>query len=177
MVSGQECEIIVRHSDELPQLKSNRSATIIRLPDDPGQAEKIISNVPLADSKPQELLGKAKPLLPGRYAIELTIPDWQSELQSADGPLRATFVVASPDQIELVNTTPDQEWLDTITKTTKGKLHTIDTLDELVESLKKREATRTINIISRLRESWWLYGLIVGLLTIDWTIRKWHGMK
>lgn len=172
--SGQETRVVVRWSEDA---RSPGVAKAIRVTS-ADAPERIVAMSPLTgtDERPRELTGTIPSLPPGRYAIELVVPEWASELHESHGPLRAALTVSAPESIEWTDPTPDWNWLDRTAQSTGGEVHTLDTLDRLVDSLAARSATREITIERRLRHSWWLFGTILGLLTAEWVVRKyWCG--
>jgi hypothetical protein len=168
--SGQESRVVVRWSDEAGSPGATKAVRVTSA-DAP---ERIVSMSPLtgSDERPRELTATIPSLPPGRYAIELVVPEWANALRENDGPLQAALTVTTPESIEWTDPTPDWNWLDRTAQTTGGEVHTLDTLDRLVDSLAARSATREITIERRLRHSWWLFGTIIGLLTVDWIVRK-----
>lgn len=183
---GKPVEIAVRASEgiSLPVSGSTRAARILRLPDQPEGAEHLVTVVPLTEpeNRPRELTANVDALRPGRYAIELDVPDWSSELAGppgADGrpaPLRAPFEVTPPDDTELVDLMPDLANLERLARETGGQVHTWETIDELLDTLTSRTATREAAIERPLRRSWWLFGILIALLTSLWVVRKWSGL-
>ncbi|HEY2784100.1 MAG TPA: hypothetical protein VGJ05_03920, partial [Fimbriiglobus sp.] len=111
--SGQDVEVVVRAAESLKKLGPGamKGAKIIRLPDKPDGAEAPAGLIPLAnpEGRPRDLAGSAKDLVPGKYAIELVIPDWADKLQGPPGPdgrfapLRSRFEVLPPDNEELID--------------------------------------------------------------------------
>jgi hypothetical protein len=181
---GQDVEIAVRTSETVKPPKGMKTATVIRLPDKPGEKESIATVSPLTvpEGKPRELMTKLRGLAPGRYAVELSVPEWDAELRGSPGadgkvpPLRAPLEIVPPDYAELVDLTPNMDWLQKAARETGGKVHTVDTLDELVESLSAKLATRDAVDERPWRRSWWLFGLVVGLLAVEWIVRKATGL-
>ena len=78
-------------------------ARLVRLPEDPGGKEKAEALVPLArrPAQPRVLEGKGPDLPPGRYAVELVMPELADKLADPAGkggkPLRATFSLLAPE--------------------------------------------------------------------------------
>ncbi|MFO0937971.1 MAG: hypothetical protein U0798_15825 [Gemmataceae bacterium] len=181
---GRDIEIAVRTADEVKPPKGLKSAVIVRLPERDGEAERIISSVSLStpEGRPRDLAARVNGLSPGRYAVELNVPEWAGDLRGSPGPngqtlpLRAPLEIVPPDYSELIDLTPDRDWLQKAATTTGGKVHTVDTLDELMDSLTAKAATRE-NVVERpWRRSWLLFAIVIGLLGTEWAIRKWSGL-
>jgi hypothetical protein len=161
-----------------------KRAQVIRLPDEPNARETLISLVPLThpEGRPQDLIGTLPELAPGRYAVELVIPEWANELHGPPGPdgrntrLRSKFEVVPPDNKELVDVAANLPLLEELAQVSSGKVYTIDAANELLETLSTRSVMRENIMEKSLRMSWWTFALIIGLLTCEWGLRKWAGL-
>src|SRR5262249_5452871 len=102
--AGQEIELIVRLSDLARSLGPDAlaGARLYRLQD--GKPEENAGLIPLSrrEHRPRELEAKLRDLAPGKYALELAIPDLTDQLNAGTGPdgkpakLRSTFTVSAP---------------------------------------------------------------------------------
>jgi hypothetical protein len=183
---GQDAEVVVRTSEAVKKLTPTalKGAKVIRLPAEAGGKETPVTLAPLGhpDGRPRDLAGKVRDLTPGRYAVELEVPEWADQLQGPPGPdgragrLRCTFEVAPPDNEELVDLAANLPLLDELAQASGGKVYTLENARELIDALAARSATREHFTEFPLRRSWGLYGLLVALLTLEWGVRKWAGL-
>jgi hypothetical protein len=184
--AGQDAEFVVRATDAVRPLSPQalKGAKVIRLPDGPEGKESPAGLVPLtpAEGRPRELVGTLRDLTPGRYAVELEVPEWADQLRGPPGPdgraapLRARFEVLPPDGEELADLSANRELLEQIATASGGKVYTPETLGELVEALTAKAATREETVRLPARRSWWVLGLVAVLLTAEWVLRKWSGL-
>jgi hypothetical protein len=127
-------------------------------------------------------MGTLRDLTPGRYAVELEVPEWADQLSGPPGPdgravpLRARFEVLPPDGEELSDLSANRALLEQIATASGGKVYTPETLGELTEALSTRAATREVMVRLPARLSWWVLGLVAALLTVEWVLRKWSGL-
>ncbi len=183
---GQEIEVIVRATDAVKKLgpDSLKGARYVKLPEKPGEAERMIRLVPFSqpEGRPRDLTGAVKDLVPGKYAIELDIPEWADQLQGPvgtdgrAGKLRSLFEVLPADGEELLELSADYPLLEELATVTGGKVYTPETLDELVERLQTQTATVEHRTVRPVRQSWWTLVVILLLLSAEWGLRKWNGL-
>ncbi len=184
--AGQDVEMIVRSTDAVRKLGATalKGARILKLPSKPGDAEKTSALTPLThpDARPRDLTGKIRGLTPGKYAIELEIPEWADQLQGPPGPdgratkLRSTFEMLPPDNEELVELSANLPLLEELAATTKGQVFTPDQAAELLEKLIAQTATVEHRVDRPFRKSWLTLIVILGLLSAEWGLRKWSGL-
>ena len=185
LTAGREVDIAVRSADSVTMPTGLKAATMFKLSEKPGEKDTVVATLPLTapEGRPREWHAKARGLPPGRYAVELAVPEWAGELVGPPGPdgkptpLRAPLDVTPPDQSELVDLTPDLEGLRKITTVTGGKIYDVDSLDDLLTSLTSKQATHETVIERPWRRSWGLLGLVVALLGTEWAVRKWVGLR
>jgi hypothetical protein len=184
--AGQDVEMIVRSNDMVRKLGPTalKGARVVKLPTKEGEQEKTSALTPLThpDGRPRDLTGKMRGLTPGKYAIELEIPEWADQLQGPPGPdgratkLRATFDVLPPDNEELVELSANLPLLEELAATTKGQVFTPDQVAELLEKLATQSATVDHRVDRPFRKSWWTLIVILALLSAEWGLRKWSGL-
>ena len=184
--SGQDVEVVVRAAESLKKLGPGalKGARIVRLPEKAGGAEVPAGLIPLAnpEGRPRDLAGSVKDLVPGKYAIELEIPDWADKLQGPPGPdgrfapLRSRFEVLPPDNEELIDLGANLQLMEEMAEATGGKVYSVDEVDALVEALSQQTAVRESHVDRPLRMSWWILGAFLVLLTLEWGLRKWAGL-
>lgn len=183
---GQDVEVVVRTSDAIKKLGPNamKGARVVRLPEVVGGKETPAGLIPLThpEGRPRDLSGKAHDLTPGKYVVELEIPEWADQLQGPPGPdgratkLRCPFEVAPPDNEELVDLAANLSLLEELAQAGGGKVYTIENAKELVDALAAQSATREYFIERPLRQSWWVLGIFLAFLTLEWILRKWSGL-
>jgi len=184
--AGQDVEMIVRSTDGVRKLGPTalKGARVVKLPMRPDDKEKTSALTPLTtpEGRPRDLTGKIRGLTPGKYAIELEIPEWADQLQGPPGPdgratkLRATFEMLPPDHEELVELSANLPLLEELAATTRGQVFTPDQAAELVEKLIAQTATVEHRVDRPFRKSWLTLLLILGLLSAEWGLRKWAGL-
>ncbi len=115
--------------------------------------------------------GRFTPVRTGSYRIGLTLQ------AGADGePITTThdIQVVRPN-IEIVNPGMDRGALEELAlRSTGGGYYNIDQLDEIIDVIPDRHESTTIK--SRpipLWDRWWTLAVVVGLLSIEWAVRKW----
>jgi hypothetical protein len=183
---GQKIQVVVRSTETIQRLSSDtlKRAQVIRLPDELNAHETPISLVTLThpEGQPRDLIGTLPELTPGRYAVELDIPEWSNELHGPPGPdgrntrLRSKFEIIPPDNKELVDVAANLPLLEELAQVSGGKVYTLDAVNELLETLSTRSAMREYIMEKSLRMSWWTFAVIIGLLTCEWGLRKWAGL-
>ena len=183
---GQDVEVVVRTSDAIKKLGPNalKGARVIRLPEAVGGKETPAGLIPLShpEGRPRDLSGKAHDLTPGKYAVELEIPEWADQLQGPPGPdgratrLRCPFEVAPPDNEELVDLAANLSLLEELAQAGGGKVYSIENAKDLIDALAAQSATREYFIERPLRQSWWVLGIFLAFLTLEWILRKWAGL-
>jgi hypothetical protein len=184
--SGQDVEVVVRAAESLKKLGpgSLKGARIVRLPEKPGAAEVPAGLIPLAspEGRPRDLAGAVKDLVPGKYVVELEIPDWADKLQGPPGPdgrfapLRSRFEVLPPENEELVDLGANLPLMEEMAEATGGRVYSIDEVDSLVEALSQQTAVRETRVDRPLRMSWWVLGAFLLMLSLEWALRKWAGL-
>lgn len=184
--TGQEVEILARGTEAVKKLGPNslKGARVIRLPSKEGETEQPLGLTPLQqpESRPRDVMGKVRDLTPGRYAVELEIPDWSDQLQGpvgADGrpsKLRSTFEVLPPDNEEMVELSADLPLLEAIAADSGGKVYQPEQVKELLDQLQAKVAKVDTRVEHPARKSWLMLILVLALLAAEWGIRKWVGL-
>lgn len=184
--TGQEVEVLARGTEVVKKLGPNslKGARVIRLPAKEGDAEQPVGLTPLEqpDGRPRDVTGKVRDLPPGRYAVELEIPDWADQLQGPVGPdgratkLRSTFEVLPPDNEEVVELSADLPLLEELAAASGGKVYRPDEADALIEQLSGKVARVDTRTEYPARKSWLTLILVLALLAAEWGLRKWAGL-
>jgi hypothetical protein len=186
-----EVKVVVRLNDALGPVKPDLLAGArILLQGGPGEKEKAVALLPLArrEAQPRVLEGKVSGLAPGQYNIELVIPDLADKLRAPGGPpgspeaaragepLRAHFTLRPPDSPEMIDLHTRWPLLEEIAAKSGGKVFAAEDAGALVELLAKKSVPHVERHEQRLWLSWWMLGLVVGLLTLEWAGRKLAGL-
>jgi hypothetical protein len=184
--TGQDVEVIARATEAVKKLGPNalKGVRLVKLPDRDGEAERPLSLTPLTqpDGRPRDLAGKLRDLTPGKYAVELEIPEWADQLVGPVGPdgratkLRSTFEVLPPDNEELVELSADMPLLEEIAKSTGGKVYTPDKVKDLLDKLSAQVAKVDTQTEYAARKSWLTLAVVLVLLALEWGLRKWAGL-
>jgi len=178
---GQPVEIVVRSSEAIPPLPvaALKGARIIQRAEKPGEAEKVVSILPLVapEGRPHELAGTANDLAPGRYRIELEIPEWAEQLLDHSGKrLSSDFEVLPLEGEEMLELSANRALLNELAKITDGRVYEPSQIKELTELLLSQSAVVEHRTVQPLRSSWWAFTAILLLLCCEWGVRKWAGL-
>jgi hypothetical protein len=184
--TGQEVEVLARGTEAVKPLRpdSLKGAKVIRLPAREGDREEPLGLTPLQqpEGRTRDVTGKLRDLTPGRYAVELEIPQWEAELQGPLGPdgrptkLRSTFEVLPPDNEEVVELSADLPLLEEIAASSGGKVYQPDQMKDLLSQLQAKVAKVDTRTEHPARKSWLTLTLVLALLGAEWGVRKWAGL-
>jgi hypothetical protein len=182
---GQEVDVVVRLGDDVapPRPDSLAGARVIRA-DDKNPSEDAVALVPLkhADAQPRVLEGKVRDLQPGRYFIELAIPELADKLIGPTGTdgqptkLKAEFTVTGRDNAEMVDLGTNWPLLEEIAAKTDGKVYPPENVAELGEALAAASVKREIPIERKLWQEWGTLALFLVFLSAEWIGRKMAGL-
>ena len=82
-------------------------------------------------------------------------------------------------QVELTNTIADHQLLNTLSKKHSGQLFLPQNLEQLAEAINKREDIKSVsytqNKLSDLINLKWIFFILLGLLSVEWFMRKRNG--
>jgi hypothetical protein len=186
---GQPVDIVVRLAEEIKPLAPDAlaGARILRQPDGgkPGAPEEAVVVVPLKrkEAQPRLLEGQVLPgLTPGRYSIELAIPELADKLQAPPGPdgkpgkLRAEFTVTGAEGDEMVELATNWPLLEELAAKSGGKAFAPENAGALLELLTKQSITHTDHFELQLWQWWGTLALFLVLLTVEWVARKMAGL-
>jgi hypothetical protein len=182
---GQEVEVVVRLAEQTgpPGPDALAGARLLRQGDGPA-GEKSVALVPLKrrEAQPHVLEGKVRDLLPGRYEIELAIPELADKLAAPPGPdgkpgkLRASFTVTAPEGEEMVELATNWPLLDELAAKSGGKVFTAENASELADLLTRQSAVHVEHHEFRLWSWWATLAAFLVLLTLEWVARKMAGL-
>jgi len=183
---GREVEVHIRAGDDAKKLgtQSAKAARVVKLPAKPGEAERAVGFVLFyqPEGRPCDLVATLKDLASGQYAIELDIPAWADQLRGPAGSdgrathLRSYFEILPAEGEELSDLSANGPLLEELATATGGKVYTPETLDELADRVKAESSVVEHRTLKPLRQSRWLLGVILGLFSLEWGLRKWNGL-
>lgn len=133
-------------------------------------------------AQPRVLETKVTDLPPGRYAIELAIPEMSERLMGpvVEGkgpvPLRATFAVLPPESKETLQLELNRPLLDDLAAASGGQVYTPLDARELEKRLVAQGIPHVEHHEQRLWQWWGFLAIVVVLLTLEWAGRKLAGL-
>lgn len=154
--------------DQFPDVKST---VAIYKSIDP---EKVITSFELIRQKNQPLIHEANipPLPAGEYELKLITSPEVAKGKEITTPL----FVHEIKTIELGNLTSNPQLLTEIAESSGGQLLTPQTMDQLLELLPSLSQETTNQDEISLWDHWFILVLIMGILTVEWAIRKLNGL-
>ncbi|MFN3150233.1 glutamine amidotransferase [Bremerella sp.] len=131
-----------------------------------------------------KLKGEPKDAVSGQYA--------SNYVSRTDGVYRATVIAKNPDgsEIDRVETgwvsdpaaeefaslRPNVDLLQTIANESGGELIQLDDLTAFVSTLSDREIPIAEPMVRSVWHTWGVFLLAIGLLSIEWGLRRWKGL-
>jgi len=119
--------------------------------------------------------GKTGPLAPGAYEVRVDA----RELVPQTGDLRAEFYVQSKGGDagrEMADLNCNEELLQQMSRASAGEYYREEDAARLVEKLEPMSKGRIEESETILWQSWWWFVPIIGLLTVEWLLRKRSGL-
>jgi hypothetical protein len=184
---GQAADVLVRLAGEVEPLPPGARANARIMRRGPGGKDEAVAVVRLtpAPARPRVLQGQVRDLPPGRYGIELDIPRLGDKLKADPGdkgPGRqgADFRVLAAESGELADVAANWTLLEALAAAGGGELFTPETAGRLPDRLSRQVVRREQRDEQRLWQDaplvWWVLGLFVVLLTLEWAGRKLAGL-
>jgi hypothetical protein len=181
---GQEIELQARFSESLPPMvePAKARAKLLRRTDE--NREELIATIPLIPNATQRRLfsGKARDLSTGSYRIELDVPQYRDALKEPgespknDVAPRVDFVVEGKENAELLDLSTNWILLQKLADDCGGRLFASDQAERILETLSRRIERKLTHDERRPWQDapyvWYLLGLCLGLLSIEWIWRK-----
>lgn len=115
-----------------------------------------------------------------------------SYVSRADGTYRATIIANNPDgsEIDRVETgwvadpateefahlRPNVDFMQQIAQASGGELVRLNQLDSFVRTLSDREIPIAQPMVRSVWHTWGVFLLAIGLLSIEWGVRRWKGL-
>jgi len=176
----REIELLVRLGDQARQTPANAavSARLFRKKG-PGIADEAVGRLTLKPHPeiPGQFETVQSPLPPGDYEMEVSIPGIDDKLVDPAGrPLRAQFQVLPTETGEMLNLAANWVQMKELADKSGGISVALEKANDVIDKLKARTASREVTVDTRLATSWWLLLPLIGLLSIEWLIRKWVGL-
>jgi hypothetical protein len=182
---GQEVELAVRMGESLPPLArpALAQAKLLRKQDD--GTEEMVAVVPLAVNprRPTVLEAKIRDLPAGIYRMSLDIPQYREQLAEPngdnDGPKKGAdvFRIWPRENGELLDLSANWDIMQSLADRSGGKLYTPADVDDLLDRLQRRVERKEYRDESKPWQDtpmvWWMLGILLGLLTLEWGWRKW----
>ncbi|HZZ78930.1 MAG TPA: hypothetical protein VFE62_10455, partial [Gemmataceae bacterium] len=117
----------------------------------------------------------------GTYRIELDVPQYRDLLaeskEEAAAPGGDVFRIYPREHGELLDLSTNVGILQILAERSGGKLYSPDDVDGLVDRLERRIARTEYRDESKPWQDapmvWWMLGVLLGLLTLEWGWRKW----
>jgi len=182
---GQEVDVVVRLGDDVtpPRPDSLAGARIVRA-DDKNPSEDAVALVPLKhpDAQPRVLEGKVRDLPPGRYLIELAIPELADKLVGPTGgdgqptKLTAPFTVTPRNNAEMIDLGTNYPLLEEIAAKSNGKVYAPENVAELADALVAASVQRQSPIEHKFWMSSWMLLFFLLFVSVEWICRKWAGL-
>ncbi|QVL34734.1 hypothetical protein KIH39_12740 [Telmatocola sphagniphila] len=172
----QPPEIILRLT-EVTLKQANITQVRVRVNKAGEKSELKIIDLKQQAGNPREWRAPVIDLPVGKFEIEPLVPELNSSLVQSDGtPLKCSYEVFAPIPKEDRELSADFELMKTLAESTGGNAFWAKDADQLPALLKNLSATRETVQTWNLADSWWLFGVILFLLTVEWSLRKWLGL-
>ncbi len=180
---GGEVDVVVRLGEDVKPLAPNSlaGARIVRA-DDKNATEEAVALVPLKaqEAQPRLLEGRIRDLPPGRYFIELAIPDLADKLAGLSiAELKdkvPSFSVTPQTSAETLELSTNWLLLQELAQRSGGQVYTAENAKELGDKLASQVMTRTVPTERKLWQEWATLLIFLGFVTAEWVGRKWAGL-
>jgi hypothetical protein len=175
----QEIELLARFGEEVA-LPTSVKMKILRQRD--GQPAETAAEVTLVpqEKRPRQWEAKIKQLPPGTYRLEVDIPELRDKLADSEAGKPHGFTVTPPESAEHADLATNWELLQTLAAASGGRVFSAAEADELPGLLARQVQRREIRTEERpwqdLPLAGWVLGTLIGLLTIEWSLRKLAGL-
>lgn len=144
--------------------------------------------VPLTKNAKQAKLleAQARDLPAGKYRIEVDIPSLKDKInEPPDTPEQKKtghdlFTVLPAEEGETFDLAVNWPLLGTLADETRGRLFTLDDAEELIRLLERQVERKTERDEQRFWQDaplvWWVFAVLLSLLSVEWIVRKWAGL-
>ncbi len=116
--------------------------------------------------------GATAPLAPGRYEVRLHA----AGLPDSGSTVKTEFTVRASEAGELAALNANEELMRQIAAQSGGEFYREEEIGDLAARLEPLSREKVIEGDTALWQSWWWFLPILGLLTLEWVLRKWAGM-
>lgn len=141
-----------------------------------GEPTAIVPLRPVA-GQPRTFAADTPAFPTGRYLVRLEVPQLAHAGKAATGPgPEATLEIRPRQTSELVELAAARDPLDRLAEATGGRVFTTAEAGELPGLLRGRMVVKTRTEETTLWDRPWALGLFVGLLTVEWVLRKRVGL-
>lgn len=180
----QEVEVVVRLGEDAAPIAS--ATARMKLIRQEGDKEELVAAVPLIqdEQRTKQWTGKLKQLPPGHYRLQPDIPELRAKLAEEppgdETANRHGFTVLPPEEGELIEVAVNWELLRALAEQTQGRLFTAEDIGELPDLLARQVVHKDTRHEQRIWQDapmvWWMLGVLLSLLTVEWIIRKIAGL-
>ena len=166
---GDTAEIRVRLRDNQGRLKLDPKAEAQLFKN----GKKVATVALSADGNTSGILrGRTAELEEGDYEVRVSTPEWPD----SDVKVRSTFTVKPQGAGEMTLLHCDEELLQQLAFHSGGAYLREEEIGRLAELLRPLSQGRIVESETILWQSWWWFGPLVFLLTLEWVLRKRSGM-
>jgi hypothetical protein len=179
---GASVELAARLSASLPPLHDASAAKMKLYRKNADGSEKLIETIPLSRQPRQSNLFESKTpkLPPGEYRVEPDFAPYREQLaEPSEDPAKGgdLFRIVAREPRELLDLSTNWTLLENLASSSDGKLYTPENVKELLDRLERRVERTEIRSESKPWQDepmvWWMLGVLLGLLTLEWGWRKW----
>jgi len=166
---GEAASIVVKILD-----KNGRAAPDARARIALYNGEKRVSDIPLQsdERRPGVFHAVTGPLEAGEHKAKVEVEG----IPDKDITASADFLASRPDCGEFGELTCDEDLLQQMARSARGRFFREENVDDLLDTLKPLSEGRVIETDIPLWQSYWLFLVIVSILTTEWTLRKRWGL-
>lgn len=171
---GDDAVIRARWSKQFLQRNPNMKAKIEVYRADDKQRRQPFATLPMTPDKSRPLVHVARAIsLPaGGYKIRLVVEGGNIGNQ----PLETDLFVKERVSRELADLSSNRPLLQQVADESKGMLLELDEVGKIPALLRTTDDSRSQNPEQRLWDRWWVLGLFIVFLTIEWVVRKLNGL-
>eukprot|EP00913_Durusdinium_trenchii_P028377 g26605.t1 len=171
---GDDAVIRARWSKQFLERHPNLKATIQVFRSDDEQRKQPFATLPMVPDKSRPLVYVARAIsLPaGAYKIRLAVEG----ASIGNEPLETDLFVKERVSLELQDPSANRPLLQQIADESRGKLLELDEIGKLPALLRKTDDSRSQNPETRLWDNWVVMLLFIGILVIEWVVRKLNGL-